>query len=376
MARKPSKTSLKAPRPDIMVDGPDAAETDDLAPKLAEVVKGGWLVRIMVPHGAPAGDREQASRMAEDLAKTHAGAVYDPQQDAIVWPVPPPARSAAQVAAKKGPGPMALREPELQISWLVAGRPDSALALKWLSVVDAHFPIARPSRFGMYEPLQERLEKDPTGFAAAWDKQRAVDYGSGFFWKTGKKGLWGGVKMPEWRDRMPDGTAIARDGQPVTRIDLHVPVRIVATPGERQALAAFFAAAAEEMNAIFGAAWAKQEGTYSDGPNLGMFIPAPTPLRVERYGHWLGTNNEPAWLFWLGSALRTQHRVGPLIGNPETLGESPLPFTSPDRNYPQPKGPLRKVPAGKDEGPPAAQPAVAAGLLGRLKDRFQGKSGR
>lgn len=341
VARKPSAAILRTNQSTIAVDGPDAVESEDLAPSLANLVVGGWLVRIMVASSAQAA-RVKARQLAERIAKECKGVVYDPQEDAVVWPAQPLVSTSRQAKAKPAPkSPVAA--PELQVSWLVAGRPDSTCALKWLTAVDDLYPLARPTRYGPSEPLQHRLSDDPAGFLVAWERTRQVDFGSNLFWKTATKDLWGSVTMPEWRKSMPNGTPISRQGSPVTRLDLHVPPKIISTPRERQALADFFVETAKRLDAVFAAAWSKKEGSYTQG-DTGTYIPAATPLKIERYGHWQGTNNEPAWLFWLGLELQAKYRVGPLLGQADSWTERPLPHRE-----------------GRESG-----------FLQRLKHRFQG----
>src|SRR5215212_8869124 len=157
----------------VSVDGPLEVEDEDLP----EVVAGAllvcrWTVQISVPAGATKGDVRRAERLARALAKESSGLVYDPQEDAIVWP-----RSVKRLRE-----PVVSRDRDddgrtLELTWLVARRLDARDGHALVDILQRDLPEALPRRFGGYEPPQGRLERDGApAFAALWDED------SGPFW--------------------------------------------------------------------------------------------------------------------------------------------------------------------------------------------------
>jgi hypothetical protein len=69
------------------IDGPHAAEIDDLPEALAAgVLAPHYLLQLSVPATAARACRSAAVRLAKQLAQRFRGAVYDAESDALLWP--------------------------------------------------------------------------------------------------------------------------------------------------------------------------------------------------------------------------------------------------------------------------------------------------
>ena len=83
------------------VDGPVAAEPDDLAEALAAAVLAPrWLTTLSIPYDASQRRRDALRSLARRLAQEHEGAAYDPQEDAVFFPRGRPKRVPAGKAEK------------------------------------------------------------------------------------------------------------------------------------------------------------------------------------------------------------------------------------------------------------------------------------
>ena len=86
----------------VTVDGPVAAEPDDLAEALAAAVLAPrWLTTLSIPVDASARRREQLRTRGRGLAREHDGAAFDPQEDEVIWPRGRPRRVPAGRAERR-----------------------------------------------------------------------------------------------------------------------------------------------------------------------------------------------------------------------------------------------------------------------------------
>ena len=257
----------------VTVDGPVAAEPDDLAePLAAAVLAPHWLTTVSVSHEASTRRRELARSLARRLAQEHDGAAYDPQEDLVIHPRGRPKRVAAGKAEKTS---------IVRLEWYVAAERWAAAPAALVRVVARRCPEALPTRFGGFEPLQERYE--PAAFADFAAEQDT-------FWLASRPSF-GGHALPPDR-----GTG---------RLGLDVDWRVLeADPRWRETVAGLFAAAAAALGAFYGEAWV--EPGWNVSLNNRLSVPAGRKTRGSALGRdgWAGLPAEPAWLTWFGGEYR------------------------------------------------------------------------
>jgi hypothetical protein len=225
---------------------------------------------------------KDVERLARTIADSGRGVVYDPQADAIVWP-----RKPAKLRAVETSRDTSSDDPTLHLRWEFARRLTSDDAHTLLAVLRSSMPEAVPVRFGEYEPMQGRLERDgDDAFAALWDGSDMP------FWKGRRPFDWGfvflqrglGIALPP-HEREPPGP---------DELLLEFALTVCDDPRWLAAIESLFARVGEALNAFYGAAHHEQAKLSLDG------------------GQWLGLPPEAPWLTWLGDAYREAAGAPPL----------------------------------------------------------------
>ncbi len=190
----------------------------------------------------------------------------------------------------------------VSLEWLLPHSrrgPETALAI--LRIARKHCPAALPRRFGEFEPLQGRLDRDgDDGFAAAWATADA-SYAPLLFWKATAP-CFGGSGSPVGLRPQPQRPVI---------IDISFDSRALKDSTWREATARFFDAMANELEAFAGAAlietnWLAERGRLWSDRQTGT-----ASLHVN--GEWKGWRQVPAWLLWFGPPYQAR-LVGALAG--------------------------------------------------------------
>jgi hypothetical protein len=248
-------------------------------------------VDVHVPAGSDAETHALALAMAVHLAREGDGAVFDPQDDRIAWPsgVTPRARGSAEERIRA-----------IDLEWFVptSSFPADA-ARRWVERTRTDFPACAPVRFGPYEPLQGRLDRDGVeGFEAIWAEQAAAATGGSFFWTARDGGFSGSVFFADHRtDSRP-----ARVGS-VARLSASVDARpIHRDPARCEALVTFFASVADDFGAAFGAACVTRDVILRRGHVSFDGQSESGPLPYARW--WVGLPALPTWLAWFGEPYR------------------------------------------------------------------------
>lgn len=256
-------------------------EDDDHVPEVvrAALLRVGWTVQISRPFDLTRTDTSVVERFARAVADKGDGVVYDPQLDEIVWPRS--VKKLRDVPPRSKPD----RDQHLALEWLFARHLTSADADTLLAVAEPRMPEAMPHRFGTFEPMQGRLERDgKAAFSALFDEDHFL------FWKGKRPFQWGFVHLERgWGSALPQAERDARTptlgGRKGVSPDS---IRLEFEPGlatdERwlQALANLFRAVARELEPFFA-------GAYFHSGSFGL---------TGRY--WLGIPPEPLWLTWVG----------------------------------------------------------------------------
>ncbi len=276
----------------IDVDGPVRAEPDDLPDDLTGVVtKPAWLVEIHLPGGYDDAADRWALDLAIHLARLGDGAVFDPQTDQVVWPsgVTPRARGAVEQRIRT-----------VELDWIV---PASLLPLnaatRWLDLVAEHFPAADPVRFGSFEPLQGRMDRDGRqAFASAWKAEESIEYGSTFFWSAKPPGVGGSVSFPDRREDFRPH----RLGR-VVRLSTTLDARpLHRDPRTCDAAVDLFLAVAGKFGAAYAAGSVLRDAIMRRG-RVGYDARSEVgPLPGSPW--WVGLPALPTWLAWFGPPYR------------------------------------------------------------------------
>ena len=152
-------------------DGPFRIEREDLPDTVISGAVGvRWVYQLSIG-GSSLPGKQLATEFARAIAQRCGGVVYDPQQDAIVFPRGGTRRFKPEPATKVD---------LVQFKWFARREdvtPESPVIL--FDLIRSHLPEALPRRFGSFEPLQGSLdEAGKDGFVAAWRAEQML-----LFWK-------------------------------------------------------------------------------------------------------------------------------------------------------------------------------------------------
>jgi hypothetical protein len=246
-----------------------------------------WTYQLTV-EGSAGPAIELARRFARELAQRSGGVVYDPQEDAVVWP-----RGATR---KFKPEP-ARKIDLVQFEWFVR-REDVASDLPALvfDLVRGYVPEALPRRFGGFEPLQGRLEEaGREGFVSAWHAEAMS-----LFWK-GRRPCLGGSMSGLGDDLIGAQHA---GPHPVGSIRVSFDSRAFRDERWREDAVELFAVLAERLPVFFAYADLDRNVGYSRGNVWYEADTVTNPGLVVR-NVWMGLPNFRVWLAWFGAFYRS-----------------------------------------------------------------------
>jgi hypothetical protein len=257
---------------DVTVDGPVAAEADDLPAALAAaVLSPRWLTTLSVPVETSARRREAVRTLGRRLARDYDGAAFDPQEDAVIWPRGRPRRARAITAE---------RTSLVRLGWYVEAARWPAAPAALLAAIARRCREALPTRYGDFEPLQNRFDPAaPQAFLAFAAEQSA-------FWFASRP-FFGGHAHP------PDRLGVDLDWRVLD-----------SDPAWRETVVDLFAAVAEGAGAFYAEGWV--EPGWNVASNNRLSIAAGRETRGPAHGRdgWQGLPAEPAWLSWFGGDYR------------------------------------------------------------------------
>ena len=223
----------------FILSGPDPAEHEDLPSPVQQVLRGrAFLLEMNLPWGLDKKDMSRAFALCEHLARECDGAVFDPQEDRLRYPVVP------EKPARREPALTPIRQ--LTLEWYFQAS-DANDGLRFLETTRQIWPEAVPTRFGQYEPLRSKMtDRDgEDAFLGQWQPGN-----SSFFWKA-KKPVFGGSIFWSPELEPPDGA------RPKVTLSLDMNATAIETDHLICDRACFdlFAAIAEELGAFFGAGY-------------------------------------------------------------------------------------------------------------------------
>lgn len=286
---------------EVVVEGPDGAEPEDLDDSLLPyVLQPRWLLSVHVPYSMPHRYRELARRFARRVARETRGAVFDPQEDAVIWPRRTPKRYTAPAAEE--------RFRHVYLTWFLPLVQAEATPFNLLSAFRATCPETVPVRYGGFEPYRGRLDSDgDAAFVEAW-RGAELEFGGSFFWTATPPCFGGHAAFPDKRETLTRETADVvqlrppRAGRAIrvsTNWDgraLHEDARWCET------VVAAFRNVARHLGAFYGAAYVNRNVVIKRG-RVG-YAPDSESFALQRSSWWLGIPPKPTWLAWFGEPYR------------------------------------------------------------------------
>jgi len=264
-------------------DGPFRVERDDL-PEAVNVGAVGvrWVYQLSVV-GTSAASKKLAGNFARAIAERSGGVVYDPQDDAVIFPRGGTRRFKAEPLDKID---------LVRFTWF-ARREDVTHETPGIvfDLIRGYLPEGLPRRFGSFEPLQGSLdETGKDGFVAAWRSQPMM-----LFWK-GSRPCFGGST---------DGLGATLIGaqhagpHPVGSLELTFDHRAFLDDRWTDDAVALFVAISEQVPAFFAHAEVERNVGQQRG-NLWYGPDAQTNPGLVVRNVWMGLPCFAVWLAWLG----------------------------------------------------------------------------
>lgn len=274
--------------PAFVVYGPFHAELDDLAEVLAEsVLAPRWLVQISVPGGWTKIELNTARALAMHIAKSCEGAVLDPQTDEIVWPRGKRKRFSAPAEKQ--------RIRVVNLYWFLPKSQKSTETAKvFLKTLRRICPEAVPTRFGTYEPLQNRLEPgEDAPFLKMWEEESQREVGGDFYFNSKSPCFGGGVNLPDKRET-PEGCGR------VIALNLYFDGRALhGDPKWLEAVVTLFVELSEKLRA-FNAVGFVERGVIASRGSISYDADSEHPPISLAFGWWYGLQRAPTWLAYFG----------------------------------------------------------------------------
>lgn len=272
----------------FILSGPDPAEHEDLPHPVQQVLhRRAFLLEMNLPWGLNEKEMSRAFALCEHLARVCDGAVFDPQEGRLRYPVMP------DKPTRREPVLTPVRQLTLEWYFKASEANDGAVFLETTRRI---WPEAAPVRFGPCEPLRFKMT-DPEGENAFLGQWRPANFS--FFW-TARKPIIGGSIFWSPSVEAPEGAR--------ARVVLALTLNATAIETDKalcDRAVELFAAVAEDLRAFYGA------GYVTRGVLIGS-------RGAQRYGKgtenfsddwisgpwWLGLPAKPTWLTWFGEPYR------------------------------------------------------------------------
>ena len=252
-----------AVRPAFSVDGPFRVEREDVPPEVRARIVGPdvqFQVSVLDDSGTSV---TLARRTCLALARAIDGALYDPQDDEVVWPGSSRRRAAVVPQGTD-------RIDALDIEWTTLRAPTHDKVAGLLDLLLTTLPEAAPVRFGPFEPLQYRLDTDGSDAFV-----RAVIDEDHLSWRARRPFVWGHTGRLSLRNA-PTGR------RPLYRVSMDLLLPALDDVGWREEVVHLFRRVAEHLDCFHGQAAVSRghcgTGLASDGQTV-----LPTNL-VNVYG--------------------------------------------------------------------------------------------
>lgn len=264
-------------------------EAEDVPDEVTATLLGAACLYELLVEGSAASEIPHAVRFARRLAEASDGVVLDPQLDQT-W-----SRGRLRAVEPVERGTIDV----VSLAWYTArDDTDGRAARAWLELARRHLPEALPRRFGTFEPLAMKLDRDgPEAFVAS----AAAENGS--------------VSLKASSPCIEGDVAGSASTGAVRSHSLLVHREPLADPRWRDALQRFFVGFAARTDACFAGAevvrgleWSGRGVAYG-GRTERTTYPAPR-------GRWAGLPPYPTWWAWYGP------EYAPLVADHLPAGEA------------------------------------------------------
>lgn len=270
-------------RESFKVIGPVSIFPDDL-PSFSssnDLDRAKWLITVSCQVDSEVA--EQAVKFGSALVKNHKGAIYDPQEDQLVYP-------------KKVPRKAESREIKL-LSMQFSTTEEEFLPAKakvLLDILEEYCPEALPMRFGRGLPLSDRyLNLGASGFLNACKREGTL------FFRGRYPFLGGGVWRPS------EFTRLKATEAPCVTISLDFDCSWALGSSENsEHLVALFCALAEGIGCFYAGAAVRRRVNLVDGEIL--HGPEAENWSFGRAACWDGIPMVKTWLTWFGADLKLE----------------------------------------------------------------------
>ncbi len=273
-----------------VIDGPFEIEDEDAPEEVATVLLVcAWTVQINLPTVLPNAAFKVVERIARRIADSGDGVLFDPQRGEIVWP-----RNTKRL--RELPKRTSSDETRVELEWLVARHLTAEDAHALLAVLRSVTPEAVPNRFGDFEPMQGRLDRDgDQAFAQMWDGTTMAFWNGRFPFDHGYVSLsrgWGSALSPQEREaRRP--VLGGRKAIDVDAVSFEFRPEVIDDERWLALLTRLFVTVARQLGCFFAGSYVRPDRRGETMISL-------------RGRYWLGLPDDmDLWLAWIGSAYRS-----------------------------------------------------------------------
>lgn len=307
------------PSPAVSVWGAFSVEPEDVEECVLEVVPAAkWVWQINVSMGAPDNSIDVAKELCCFLAKKGKGAAYDLQEGKIFFPRPSwfsRFRPAKRKVVDVPPVRIDLIEIEL---FLPFSRVKAETAQELLDILRDYCPAAVPTRFGLFDPLQFRLEPgNDKPFTDVWTSELSKEHGGSFNWKANSPCFGGQVFFSDRREEPPNPPSNYS-----RRHSLQLSFDGRALEGDRNwidTVETLLQQLAMRLNAFYAACYVIHNASFVRN-NVGIVFGETDYYSISEGRWWVGLSTNPTWLTWFGPGY--VELVAPYLTDCQSVKES------------------------------------------------------
>ncbi|HYC11985.1 MAG TPA: hypothetical protein VEC02_04915 [Nitrososphaerales archaeon] len=278
----------------MLVYGPyHVFEADDMEADVAALVPAPcWQIEVSSAVGSEEAWRD-ALALAEHVAKACKGAVWSAELG-VAWP--PNVNHNTKTERR--------RIDLLKLEWVAhRSRKPVKSGQAFLRTLQLFLPEARPTRFGLYTPLQERLDpKDDRPFTDFWEKCFDQNLGHMSF-RSRSPLVEGFVFFPRTSrvaSRARSWGPPVRPTEELVKITLEFDEKAVSDNAQLcERIVRLFMEVARRLQCFYARGYVERKFSwYRSEP---MEVPLVTELYPDALGYeWMGIPAEPTWLTWFG----------------------------------------------------------------------------
>ncbi len=249
------------------VGEPVRVEEEDLPDAIVSRSVGfSFQVDVLVEGGNPT-SIARTRKLVRHIVRSLDGVSWDPQTEAV------DPRAARRSAPSTPSGLVSL----VQIDWYATRR--EGVAATYLDATRRYLPEAAPRRFGSYEPLKFRLDRDgPECFISEAESDQSL------YFKGSQPVLDGSIMVDDRRG---------------TRVSLSILAASLHEHAWREAVRAFFLEVSGQLDCFFASAQVIRNLTWS-GRQIWHGLEAESTYSSYWREGWMGLPPHPVWWAYLG----------------------------------------------------------------------------